>query len=212
MKIIGLFALLLSSCVLHRELPKPVEVREPEPIELHWARPNETEAPVEEPTLIAWPRKVLVVGDSEACAVGAIAPEITTHAVKVSCSSGTTIQDWTGRKLTSAIASAPGSDVVIVFLGGNNIVNEDVDGIDQIIDAIWKHGADCVWVSNAALFDKKWRINELMKAHVGERCKYLDSEELPLNLPDKLHPDRASARLWLNAALELMPKIYKEVK
>jgi hypothetical protein len=200
----------MASCVIHRDEPdKPAQQHDPLVEEPSWARPNEHETPPIEPLFIEVPRNILIIGDSEACAVGAVVHEFTHHTLKCSCSSGTTIQDWAGMKVNRVLRDVDDVDVVIVFLGGNNIINENVVGVQTIIDKIGTR--DCVWVGNAALFGKTWNVNQLMKDSVGTQCSYLDSEKLQLKLPDKMHPDRASARLWLQAAIDLVPKVYKEV-
>ncbi len=209
---------LLASCVLHSEPTNKVPQFEPEPCfpcEQNWAQP---EQPTSEPVFVVRPRNVLVVGDSEACAVGNVAQRTSDesgwgHVIDTSCKSGSTIQDWSGNRIDAVLKTHARADAVIVFLGGNNVHNENIAGVETIIEKIKSHRLSCVWVGNARLFEKTWRINSLLKEVVeASGCRYLDSELLNLKLIDKMHPDVESAKLWFKSAIALVPVLYEELE
>lgn len=209
---------LLSSCVLHSEpTNKTVQYAE-EPCflcEQSWAQP---EQPSTEPVFVVRSRNVLIVGDSEACAVGNVAQRTSDevgwgHVIDTSCKSGSTIQDWSGNRIDTTLKNHDRSDAVIVFLGGNNVHNENTAGAETIVQKITAHRSSCVWVGNARLFDKTWRINSSLKEVVeASGCRYLDSELLNLKLVDKMHPDVESAKLWFKSAIALVPVLYEELE
>lgn len=209
---------LLASCVLHSEPTNraPQYAEEPcFPCEQGWAQ---LEQPSVEPVLAVRPRNVLIVGDSEACAVGNVAQRTSDeigwgHVIDTSCKSGSTIQDWSGNRIDAALKDHSRADVVIVFLGGNNVHNENTNGAETIIEKITARRSACVWVGNAKLFEKTWRINSSLKEVVeASGCRYLDSELLNLKLVDKMHPDVESAKLWFKSAIALVPVLYEELE
>jgi len=168
---------------------------------------------------LAVPRDVLVVGDSEACAVGAVARAtvqrlndelVVPHdVVHVECRVGSTVQLWSSGLLRQALARHPSAEVVVVFLGTNHYGALRAPPVDDLLLQLGDR--PCTWVGNVAVHGRAWPINAMLRRAVGDRCTYVDSEALALRLPDGVHPDRASAIAWLRAAWSTVPQRY-EVK
>ncbi len=171
----------------------------------------ETEKPKVEPLArkIAR-RRILLVGDSEACAV---APQVKnvklpTDTVDVSCEGGTVIQQWGfGGKFKAALSRHPKPDAVLIFLGTNHYWQKKVPPVDQILSQI--KDSNCVWVGNTAVHGKSWEINGLIRDAVSSRCDYFDTEAANIPLWDGVHPDATGALLWLQKVWPTIPLKYE---
>jgi hypothetical protein len=180
---------------------------------------------------IRQPRRILVVGDSEACRVGfwikatvkAINDE--TRAphddVHVSCKGGTVIQYWgSGGHLAQALREYPNPDDVVVFLGTNHYwvtqipESSRVPGqltlpmVRVVTDQL--KGTNCIWVGNTAVKGHTWAINGLLKAAVTPQCSYFDTEAAGIPLDDDAHPGHAGAVKWLRMVWATIPDKYEE--
>lgn len=157
------------------------------------------------------PRNVLIVGDSEACAVGFIADKVANERlphdnVSVECKGGTTVQYWgSGGHLRQALVRHPASDVVLVFLGTNHYWQKETPPVGLILDLIRDSNVKCVWVGNTAVKGKKWPINGLLRGAVTPTCSYFDTEAADVQLWDGVHPDRANALRWLRMVWSTIP-------
>lgn len=163
------------------------------------------------------PRNVLIVGDSEACAVGTVAKEVAKEqsppdSVSVECKGGTVIQYWAGgMHFQYALAAHPKADTVLVFLGTNHYWQKSVPSPKVILDQVAARGLTCVWVGNVAVKGRTWPINGMLRDAVTPTCGYFDAEKVQMQLWDGYHPDRANARLWLREVWAAIPPKYEEI-
>jgi len=143
-------------------------------------------------SLVKEKKTMLVLGDSQAIATfGEIKREFKgEYNVDLSAKVGTRIGFWSKDKLK---ALETPRDVVVIFLGSNGY-DAHPENVKPIIDSLGT--AQCVWVGPPKVRGHKYRFNEELKAAVVDRCKYIDSQKLNLVLPDGVHPDSSSARLW----------------
>jgi hypothetical protein len=168
------------------------------------------------------PREVLIIGDSEACAVSyvvkATVKQINIDAkqpedvVNVDCKGGTVVPYWgTGGHFRAALARHPKTDAVLIFLGTNHYWNQkDTPNVVPILDLIKEKGLNCVWVGNTAVHGKHWNINNLLRTAVTPTCSYFDTEAANIPLADGVHPDRAGSVKWLKAIWPTIPLRYEE--
>lgn len=167
-------------------------------------------------------RHVLIIGDSEACAVSPVAKEVAKawadkhqqplDDVVVDCKGGTVIQYWAqGLHAQLALNAHPKTDTLIVFLGTNHYWQKPLIGNPQpILDLVTGRHLQCTWVGNVAVKGKKWPVNADLRAAVTPTCNYFNAEEEPITLWDGVHPDRANARRWLSDVWEALPLKYEE--
>lgn len=177
-------------------------------------------APAPPPKTVA--RHVLIIGDSEACAVAPVAKEVAkawadAHGqpvddVAVECKGGTVISYWAqGLHAQLALNAHPKTDTLLVFLGTNHYWQKTLVGDPKpILDLVTGRNLQCVWVGNVAFRGKKWPVNEQIRAAVTPTCSYFNAEEEPIQLWDGAHPDRANARKWLTDVWETIPLKYEE--
>lgn len=166
-------------------------------------------------------RHVLIVGDSEACAVRPLAQRIfneeaqkklvPTDSVSVECKGGTTVQYWGVQgHLKEALQKHPNPDVVIVFLGTNHYGQNKAPDPTIVLDGIENSGAQCVWVGNTAVDGRRWRINSLIRDAVTPRCTYFDTEAAGIPLADNAHPTPQGAIKWLRLVWAVIPQKFEE--
>lgn len=173
-------------------------------------------------TIKLMPRRVLIVGDSEACAVGFIAKntvqKINDEAnqprdiVSTVCKSSTVTSYWGEQgHLREAILRYPNPDVIIVFLGTNHYwqVSKSPD-VSKILKEISDAHAHCVWVGNVAVKGKTWPINKLLHDAVSHQCIYFDTEAADIPLADGIHPNNAGSIKWLRLIWPVVPLKYEE--
>jgi lysophospholipase L1-like esterase len=171
----------------------------------------ETPPPVK-PT---FPRNVLIIGDSEACAVSSVSAEVAAEyardnvqpldKVRTVCKSGSRVDYWAFGRFLSALNDDQETDNVIVFLGGNHIDQTKAPNISVMLDIVSKKNVGCFWAGNALLHGKTWKMNDLMREAVTPTCDYVDLEKIVVTLSDGLHPDRTGAKLWLQTIWFLLP-------
>lgn len=167
-------------------------------------------------------RHVLIIGDSEACAVAPVAREVArawadkhgqpVDDVAVECKGGTVIQYWgPGGHARSALQAHPKTDTLVVFLGTNHYWQKPLNGDPKLIlDLVADRGLQCVWVGNVAVKGRKWPVNGDLRQAVTPTCNYFNAEEEPIQLWDGVHPDRANARIWLADVWEAIPLKYED--
>lgn len=166
-------------------------------------------------------RTVLVVGDSEACAVNLYIQKTVrefneaagqpTDSVVVDCKGGTTVQYWGAQgHFREALKKHPKPDAVVIFLGTNHYWQTEAPPVNTILDQI-QAPASCVWVGNTAVKGKRWKINNILREAVQPACSYFDTEAAGIPLPDGVHPSGAGAIKWLKAVWPMIPLKYEEV-
>ena len=220
-----ILALFLTGCV---RCPTATSERAPAPQIVDSVTPHdvvkmdEVDAP---PPTITLPKKVaarnvLIIGDSEACAVAPVAKEVAREwaekkgypidNVAVECKGGTVIQYWAaGQHAKLALGTHPKTDTLLVFLGTNHYWQKTLVGDPtQILDLVKANKLQCTWVGNVAVKGKKWAVNDQVKQAVTPTCNYFDSEEEQIKLHDGVHPDRANAKKWLSDVWETIPLKY----
>lgn len=151
-------------------------------------------------------REVLLVGDSEACAVGPLAKrrEGPTLRVSVDCKVSSTIPYWSDR-IKDTLAQHPHPSTVVVFLGTNHYwVDKDLPDVSPVVDPIIASGAKCVWVGNVAVKGRRWPVNRLLRDAVGSRCTYFDTEAAGIELADGVHPTQSGAVKWMGSVWQLV--------
>lgn len=145
-------------------------------------------------------RGILVVGDSEACAVETAVRARTnqTSETMFDCKVSSTISYWSER-INVTLRDHPHPSTVVVFLGTNHYwLTKDLPDVGPIIDPIKATGATCVWVGNTAVRGRTWPVNRLLKDAVGPRCSYFDTEAAKIPLRDGIHPTPAGATKWVD--------------
>jgi len=171
-------------------------------------------------TLHSVGRHVLIVGDSEACAVGSFAQgvadavddelDLPHDTVRVVCKKSTTVQYWgAAGKFRDALLGYS-TDAVLIFLGTNHYRSAAVLPIKPITDLVSEHGLGCVWVGNVAVNGKHWPINDVLKVEVVPTCTYFDTEAAAIPLWDGVHPRKTGAEKWLRLIWPLIPVKYLE--
>lgn len=211
---------ILVCCVLPRQGQHRVSVDEPDAVfvdQIENTRDESTKLP--EPVLVLAPRKVLVVGDSEACAVNLYIRKTVKEfnealkqpldVVDVDCKGGTTVQYWGEQGHFRESLSKHGKpDVVVVFLGTNHYWQTTTPPVNMIIDQL-EPRTECLWVGNTAVKGRKWKINRLLKDAVTPRCQYFDTEAADIHLPDGVHPSGAAAIKWIKMIWSMIPLKYE---
>jgi hypothetical protein len=159
-------------------------------------------------------RRILIVGDSEACAVSwqlknAKLPKL--DVVEVECKGGTVVPYWGSQgNLKKALDKRQKFDIVIIFLGTNHYGQVVTPKVEPILDIVKERGLRCVWVGNTSVNGKKWKINHLIRDAVTPTCQYFDTEQASIPLPDGVHPDGSGAIKWLNLIWEMLPITYED--
>lgn len=158
-------------------------------------------------------RRILIIGDSEACVVSSQVKnaKLPTDTVDVDCKGGTVVQYWgTGGHFRAALARHPKPDVVLIFLGTNHHGQKVTPPVAPILDLVRDNGLQCVWVGNTAVDGKRWAINGLIHDAVQPTCSYFDTEAAGIQLTDGVHPYGAAALKWLQAIWPTIPMKYEE--
>lgn len=166
-------------------------------------------------------RQILIVGDSEACAVRPLAQKvfdeqdksvgIPADKVSVECKGGTTVPYWGAQgHLKEALVKHPNPDVVVVFLGTNHYGQDKAPDVSVVLDGIENSGAQCVWVGNTAVDGRHWKINKLIRDAVTPRCRYFDTEAANIPLADNAHPTGPGAVKWLRLVWGMIPAKFEE--
>lgn len=167
-------------------------------------------------------RRILVIGDSEACAIAPYVRQIdrTLQAdlggppddIDIECKVSTTVQYWGAQgNLQLALGRHPKPDAVVVFLGTNHYWQRDVaPDVSPILKLIASRGAPCTWVGNTAVRGRKWPINGLLKAAVTPQCTYFDTEAANIELHDGIHPTRQGATKWIRLVWPMIPSKYEQ--
>jgi lysophospholipase L1-like esterase len=165
------------------------------------------------------PRRVLVIGDSEACRVN-LWIKATVHDINqrnhepyddvhVVCKGGTVVQYWgAGGHTRMALQEYPHPDDVVVFLGTNHYWQKTSPPTETVTDLLGD--ANCIWVGNTAVKGHHWPINQLIRDRVSGRCSYFDTEAANIPLDDDAHPGHAGAVKWLQMVWETIPTKYEE--
>lgn len=158
-------------------------------------------------------RTILIIGDSEACAV---APEVKkaklpTDTVYVDCKGGTVVQYWgSGGNFKAALSRHPKPDVVLVFLGTNHYWQKTTPPVETVLKTIRERGFKCVWVGPTAVHNQHWPMNDLIRDAVQPTCDYFDTETASIKLHDGVHPYGAAALDWLQKIWPMIPMKYEE--
>lgn len=158
-------------------------------------------------------RRILIVGDSEACAVSwqVKRVKLPTDTVDVECKGGTTVPYWGSQgHLKMALDKHLKPDVLLVFLGTNHYGQVVTPDVKPILDIIKDRELTCMWIGNTAVKGKKWKINKLIRDAVTPTCSYFDTEEANIPLPDGVHPDGIGAVKWLKLIWATLPVKYEE--
>lgn len=165
-------------------------------------------------------RKVLIVGDSEACAVSQyidlrkLVAQINDEDglphdhVDVACKGGTVVQYWgAGGNLKIALQKYPHPDAVLVFLGTNHYWQDKAPPTQTVTDQL--KDTNCIWVGNTAVHGRYWKINHLIYEAVTPQCSYFDTETADIPLADGVHPTPAGATKWIRAVWPMIPPKYE---
>lgn len=162
-------------------------------------------------------RHVLIVGDSEAGAVGPYIKRLrprdgVTDVVSVDYVNNSTIRDWSGGQLdgdtglfNASLKRHPDIDTVIIFLGTNDYWLNVPPDVKPVLDQISSRGLTCVWVGNTATHGKHWGINRVLRSVVSPTCTYFDTEAAGITLKDGIHPTPEAAAMWLQAVWLTIP-------
>lgn len=163
--------------------------------------------------LVPAPRRILIVGDSEACTVKyqVAKVKLATDTVDVDCKGGTVTDYWAkGGNFRGALSRHPEPDVVLVFLGTNDFWKKVAPDTGPITDLIHDRNLGCVWVGPTAVHGKQWPVNDMLRDEVTPTCEYFDTEYEDIPLWDGVHPDPAAAERWLRLIWKQIPLQYIE--
>lgn len=159
--------------------------------------------------------RVLVVGDSEACAVGAFADDKEWRAkaglgspddvVGVWCKVSTTVDYWGAQGHMREAVDEFRPNVALVFLGTNHYGAKKAPDVAPILDLIREHDLRCVWAGNTAVHGKRWAVNGLLREAVTPTCSYFDTEAAGIQLRDGVHPGPSEAQRWLKDVWRTIP-------
>ncbi len=144
-----------------------------------------------------------IAGDSEAGATyGALKSELPTGSQTVlTYEVSSRIEKWSSGKM---LASRPARKVdhVIVFLGTNNYYDSKLPSVDGVLQVVRSTGAKCTWVGPPKVNGRSWKLNGELKAAVEPLCKYVDSQQIPIQLRDGIHPSPQGAQVWARKIVE----------
>lgn len=147
---------------------------------------------------------ILIVGDSEAVHAKLHVQEFVRpwERAEVRAKGGTSTEQW-ARGMLKAALKAHGRlpDVIVVFLGTNDLWRKDVTDLQPFFAEV--PGVDCVWVGPVAGDGRKWAHTPKLRAAVGDRCAWVDSEDIPLY--DRWHPTHAGIATWLGRVWAAKP-------
>lgn len=132
---------------------------------------------------------VLIMGDSLACGSKQRTNDVKKNGehIQWECKVGSSIEYWSAKGAAKrALDAHPETGSVIIFLGTNNYSATKVPDIEPILKEIRYRSLKCVWVGPTAVHGKKTVLNSLLKAAIGQQCKYVDAENTPLG--DGIHP------------------------
>jgi lysophospholipase L1-like esterase len=62
----------------------------------------------------------------------------------------------------------------------------------------------CTWVGPPKVNKRPFKLNNELKLAVSQRCAYVDSQRLPIQLRDGVHPTAQGARVWATAIAKEM--------
>lgn len=110
---------------------------------------------------------------------------------------GTGIGWWNAGMFHKEIDKYPNVDIVIIFLGTNNVNLKYFQPYQNILDEIKVRNVKCIWVGPTAVYNKKHHMNQLIKQAVEQTCTYVDTELLDIPLVDGVHPTSEGAVKWL---------------
>ena len=199
------FALVLACCT-------PVSAAQPETCDAATGTVDATWVPFK--GLVRKHRNVLIIGDSEACAVSNYTRHVQDahDSVYVDCKVSTTVPYWAAQgNFREALSRHPKPDAVLVFLGTNHYWDAKANpDVKPILDIVKAEGIDCVWVGNVAVKGRKWPINNALRASVQPTCSYFDTETAGIPLADGVHPTGDGALKWLRAVWPMIPSHYEE--
>jgi len=215
MRIASLLPVALCCCGTSHAAPERVDAGQA-PVGVHVVPPAQV---VDAAAPVARSRHVLVIGDSEACAVKPYIKKaaaeacnglgVPTDVIDVDCKGGTTVQYWGAQgHFRGSLEGHGRPDAVVVFLGTNHYWQTTAPPVETITSLL-PDSSDCVWVGNTAVKGKRWRINSLMRDAVSPRCTYFDTEAANIELPDGVHPSGAAAIRWVKAIWPLIPPRYE---
>jgi lysophospholipase L1-like esterase len=117
--------------------------------------------------------------------------------MKITCKGGTSTQQWHTKIDEANIKSG---DIVIVFLGSNDWYRKPDP--KPILTKL--KGTSCVWVGPPDMPKLRGPAADHLKKEIETdgMCKFLDSRNLKLQLPDGVHTSEPGK--WLFEALKLL--------
>jgi len=110
---------------------------------------------------------------------------------------GTGIGWWNAGIFHREMNKFPNVDIVIIFLGTNNVNFKYLEPYQNILDEVKARNVKCIWVGPTAVYNKQHVINSLIRDAVSGTCTYVDTEALDIPLVDKVHPTQPGAIKWL---------------
>lgn len=146
-----------------------------------------------------------IAGDSEAgathAALRSVLPRGSRMVLTYEVSSR--IEKWAGGKM-AASKPAQRVDRIIVFLGTNNYYDAKLPSIEGVLQVIRSTGAECIWVGPPKVNNRPWKLNNDLRSAVEPTCKYVDSQQLTIELSDGIHPSDRGAREWAKKIVEAL--------
>lgn len=146
-----------------------------------------------------------IAGDSEAGATHSALKEVlpTGSQTVLTYEVSSRIEKWAGGKMATS-KPARKVDHVIVFLGTNNYYDSKLPDVEGVLQAIRSTGASCTWVGPPRVNKRPWKLNNDLKLAVEKQCKYVDSQQLSIELHDGIHPSPRGAQVWARKIVEFL--------
>lgn len=135
-----------------------------------------------------------IVGDSEA---GATYNHLTKHLndTTINYEVSSRIEKWAKWKMKSLIPNKK-IDAVIIFLGANNYYDNKLPDINGILDVVSSLNAQCYWVGPPKIKNKKWKLNNSLINLLENKCHYINTQKIDIQLIDGIHPTSYGAKVW----------------
>jgi hypothetical protein len=145
--------------------------------------------------------RILLAGDSQAAAVGAVLNPGAVQAsdvVKVHGIVGSRIEAWAEWLRLDLLKER--ADAVALFLGSNHYQDAVLPSLGPIFSVVRRSGASLVWVGPPQIQGRRWPVSDGLAAACAGTCPYVDSASLGLEMrPDQTHPTAKGALDWWSA-------------
>lgn len=146
------------------------------------------------------PKKILVMGDSQACGMSShIYKMAKKESLEVTqkCKVGSRISYWSSVHISSNF------DAIILVLGSNDYEYPPKEqDIDEFLTEIKGRTNRCLWVGPPVIHKKESTLPAILRnSSIAHRCTYFDSREISLFQPDSVHTNFSGYKKWMNESI-----------